>query len=107
MSFPRDARIVARELQRYYRDSRAARKPVIDQPDFECAAAPQSNILCFRQKGDDERQMALRARILAEGGFYLSTAVHGGRRWLRLVFMNPDTGLAEVRRLLERLRAAG
>jgi hypothetical protein len=31
MSFRRDARIVVGELERYSRDSRAARKPVIDQ----------------------------------------------------------------------------
>ena len=98
---------LAAYVERQYRVTREAYELIAAQPDFECAAAPQSNILCFRQKADDERQMALRARILAEGGFYLSTAVHGGRRWLRLVFMNPDTGLAEVRRLLERLRAAG
>jgi L-2,4-diaminobutyrate decarboxylase len=87
--------------------AREAYEHIAAQPDFECAAEPQSNILCFRLKADDERQMALRARLLAEGSFYPSTAMHAGRRWLRLVFMNPDTGLAEVRRLLDRLRAAG
>jgi L-2,4-diaminobutyrate decarboxylase len=87
-----------------HRAAREAYELIRSQPDFECAAEPQSNILCFRMKGDDQRQMALRARILAEGSFYLSTAEHAGRRWLRLVFMNPDTGLAQVRRLLVRLR---
>ncbi len=86
--------------------TRQAYELLAGQAEVECAAPPQSNILCFRLAGDDELQMRLRARVLAEGSFYLSTAVHAGRRWLRLVFMNPDTGLAEVRRLLERLRAA-
>jgi L-2,4-diaminobutyrate decarboxylase len=98
---------LAAYVERQYRVTREAYELLAGQADFECAAAPQSNILCFRLKADDERQMALRARILAEGSFYLSTATHAGKRWLRLVFMNPDTGLAEVRRLLERLRAAG
>jgi len=97
---------LAAYVEGVHRVTRQAYELLAGQADFECAAAPQSNILCFRLKADDERQMALRARILAEGSFYLSTASHAGRRWLRLVFMNPDTGLAEVRRLLERLRAA-
>jgi L-2,4-diaminobutyrate decarboxylase len=96
---------LAAYVEGVFRVTRQAYELLAGQADFECAAAPQSNILCFRLKADDERQMALRARILAEGSFYLSTATHAGRRWLRLVFMNPDTGLAEVRRLLERLRA--
>ncbi len=89
-----------------YRVTRQAFELISSQPDFECAAEPQSNILCFRLKADDERQMTLRALLLAEGSFYLSTAAHAGKRWLRLVFMNPDTGLAQVQRLLARLRAA-
>jgi L-2,4-diaminobutyrate decarboxylase len=97
---------LAAYLEGLHRVTREAYELISSQPDFECAAEPQSNILCFRMKGDDERQMALRARILAEGTFYLSTATHAGRRWLRLVFMNPDTGLTEVRRLLARLRGA-
>jgi L-2,4-diaminobutyrate decarboxylase len=97
---------LAAYVEGVFRVTRQAYELLAGQADFECAAVPQSNILCFRLKADDERQMALRARILAEGSFYLSTATHAGRRWLRLVFMNPDTGLAEVRRLLERLRAA-
>jgi L-2,4-diaminobutyrate decarboxylase len=97
---------LAAYVEALHRITREAFQLIRSQPDFECAAEPQSNILCFRLKADDERQMALRARILAEGSFYLSTAEHAGRRWLRLVFMNPDTGLAEVRRLLARLRAA-
>ena len=97
---------LAAYVEGLFRVTHEAFEHIAAQPDFECAAAPQSNILCFRLKADDERQMALRARILAEGSFYLSTAEHAGKRWLRLVFMNPDTSLAEVRRLLERLRAA-
>jgi len=96
---------LAAYVEGVFRATREAYEHIAVQPEFECAAPPQSNILCFRLKAEDERQMALRARILAEGSFYLSTASHGGKRWLRLVFMNPDTGLAEVKRLLARLRA--
>jgi len=96
---------LAAYVEGVFQATREAYEHIAVQPEFECAAPPQSNILCFRLKAEDERQMVLRARILAEGDFYLSTAAHGGKRWLRLVFMNPDTGLAEVKRLLTRLRA--
>ena len=74
-------------------------------PDFEVAAEPQSNILCFRLRGEDELQMRVRARLLAEGSFYLSTTAYAERRWLRLSFMNPDTELEDIRRLVGRLRS--
>jgi L-2,4-diaminobutyrate decarboxylase len=95
---------LAAYVEGVHRVTRGAFELISAQPDFECAAEPQSNILCFRLKADDERQMAMRARMLAEGSFYLSTATHAGRRWLRLVFMNPDTGPAQIQRLLARLR---
>ena len=97
---------LASYVEGLFRAARQAWEHIAAQPDFECAAEPQANILCFRLKAGDERQMELRARILAEGSFYLSTAEHAGKRWLRLVFMNPDTGPREVERLLARLRAA-
>jgi glutamate/tyrosine decarboxylase-like PLP-dependent enzyme len=89
-------------MEGLFRVTREAYERIAGEADFECAAAPQANILCFRFKADDPRQMALRARILAEGSFYLSTATHGGKRWLCLVIMNPDTRLRDVERLLAR-----
>jgi L-2,4-diaminobutyrate decarboxylase len=78
-------------------------------PGIECPVSPQANILCFRLPGSDELQLAARARLLEEGDFYLSSTAFRGRRYLRLVFMNPDTRLEDVARLVERLRriAAG
>lgn len=78
-------------------------------PDFECTLEPEANILCFRAPGDDDEQLRLRDRLIADGDFYLTTTLFQGRRYLRLVFMNPETSMDDVRRLLERLRdlAAG
>jgi L-2,4-diaminobutyrate decarboxylase len=76
-------------------------------PDFECPVAPQANILCFRLRGSDELQMAVRTRLMAAGGFYISTAEVTGRRYLRAVFMNPDTTMEDVQRLVEAVREAG
>jgi L-2,4-diaminobutyrate decarboxylase len=94
-----------RYIDRQFRLAREAFSLFKELPDFELAAEPESNILCFRLRGDDELQLKLRAQLLAEGSFYLSTAAHAGRRWLRLVLMNPDTELQDIRRLAERLRA--
>lgn len=73
-------------------------------PEFECPAVPEANILCFRLNGDDRRQLAVRDRLIADGDFYISTSVFRGRRHLRLVFMNPDTDMDDVRALADRIR---
>jgi hypothetical protein len=75
-------------------------------PDFTCAAAPEANILCFRMRGPDELQIAVRDEMIAEGSYYLSTAQVGGKRYLRMAFMNPHTTLREVEGLIQRLRQA-
>ena len=74
--------------------------------DFECAAQPQANILCFRLKGTNWVQMQVRTRIVAKGDFYLSTAEIGAKRYLRAVFTNPQTTLDDVIRLIEAIRMA-
>ena len=75
-------------------------------PDFTCPAEPQSNILCFRVQGDDSVQIAVRDALIADGSFHLSTAEVGGRRHLRATFMNPETSMQDVRRMIARVRDA-
>ncbi len=73
---------------------------------FTCPYEPQSNILCFRVEGGqdlDALQTKLRARVLAEGDFYLTSATVNGRRHLRLTVMNPATDEARISELLDRL----
>ena len=74
------------------------------QPEFSCAAAPQSNILCFRIKGNDARQLEIRNKLIAQGNFYLSTAEFAGRRYLRMVFNHPDTCLEDIKALIEKIK---
>ena len=74
------------------------------EPGFECAVEPESNIVCFRVPGDDAEQLRVRDRVIADGDFYLTTTLFGGRRFLRLVFMHPDTSIEDVERLVEKLR---
>lgn len=77
---------------------------LIDSRDgFETLCAPESNILCFRVEGDDALQTRVRKAIMNEGDFLLSQADVGGRRWLRMVVMNPLTDEATIGRLLDRI----
>ncbi len=71
------------------------------RPGFTCLCPPEANILCFRWAAfDDERLAGLRAELVRRGEFYITQADVGGRRWLRLVIMNPETDEAVVERLL-------
>ncbi len=73
-------------------------------PGWECPVEPQSNILCFRMPGTDEDQLQIRDRLLADGDFHLSTAVLGGRRYLRMVLTSEATTLEDLHRLVSRIQ---
>lgn len=74
------------------------------QNDFECPVVPQSNILCFRIEGSDQKQISIRNKLTAEGSFYLTTTLFNEKRYLRLVFMSSNTRLLEVHNLIDRIR---
>jgi L-2,4-diaminobutyrate decarboxylase len=73
-------------------------------PDFECPVAPQANILCFGLKGVDEGHLALRDRLLAQGDYYVSSAVLNRRRYLRFTLTNPATCLNDIKGLVQEIR---
>ncbi|MDN5205109.1 aminotransferase class I/II-fold pyridoxal phosphate-dependent enzyme [Fulvivirgaceae bacterium BMA10] len=77
---------------------------VIEQSDLECPVAPESNILCFRVQGSDEKQMRIWDKLMTEGSFHLSTTMFMGKRFLRLVFMSPHTTITDIQRLINRIR---
>ncbi len=91
-------------VERQYALAHEAWEHVRQTPDFECAVEPEANILCLRVPGDDDAQLRVRDRLIARGEFYLTTTLFQGRRYLRLVFMNPETSMDDVRRLLSSLR---
>jgi L-2,4-diaminobutyrate decarboxylase len=97
---------LAEYVERQFELARDAHTWISGLPDFECPAAPQSNILCFRVRGGDERQFTVRDALIADGSFHLSTAEVRGRRYLRAAFMNPDTDMDDVRKMIERVRRA-
>ena len=91
-------------IDRQFRVTREAYEYLHGLPDFHCAARPEANILCFRAEGDDELQLAVRDRLIAEGHFYLSTVSFNGQRYLRAVFMNPQTRLEHIKELVSEIR---
>jgi len=95
---------LARYVERQYDLAIEGYAYLKQQNDFECALEPQANILCFRAPGADERQLWLRDQLICEGDFHISTTDFNGKRYLRLTFMNPDTTLEDVRRLVAAIR---
>ena len=95
---------LARYVERQFALAREAHRWISGLDDFECATAPESNILCFRFRADDAAQFAARDALIAEGSFHLSTAEVHGRRFLRAAFMNPDTSMEDVRNMIGRVR---
>jgi len=86
-------------------------------PDFELALSPESNIVCYRHvPGPSEaipREMApdldahnraLRARVVADGRFYVVGAQLPGGYYLRSTMMNPMIETRDLVGLLEHLR---
>ncbi len=81
------------------------------RPDFEPLHEPESNILCFRYRGDgslgkealDALNLRLRQEYNRSGEGWITTTVLGGRRVLRCAIMNPRTTSADVARVLDGL----
>ena len=95
---------LARYLERQYRLTAQAYQVLRETELVEVPVAPEANILCFRVHGADEVQLQIRRRILEAGNFYITSTQFGGKRYLRVVFMNPNTTLDDFRRLIHQVR---
>jgi len=77
--------------------------------DFELAAEPESNMICFRYlagDGDlDQVQRTIRKQVLQSGTFYIVQTELNGSLWLRCTLINPSTTIADLRRLLDLIRS--
>jgi len=88
------------------------------QPDFELAAEPASNILCFRNvpqeigstgsdtKKLDEHQLKVRQRVVASGKYFLVHTVLRNKVYLRTTLMNPRTTVEDLKGLIDAIREA-
>lgn len=77
---------------------------IVSQPDFSVPCRPESNILCFRTDGPDSEQIAIRDRLIDSGRFYISSTELDGRRYLRIVIINPETDMTDIRSLIAAIR---
>ncbi|MBV8951488.1 MAG: hypothetical protein JOZ99_11475 [Actinobacteria bacterium] len=82
---------------------------VRDEPGWEVCAPRHFSVVCFRLRGDDERNRLLLERVNAGGEIFISHAVLRGRYVLRLAVGQQRTRLEDVRRAWDVLRreAAG
>lgn len=77
--------------------------------DFEAAAAPESNIVCFRYINcdparTDEINRKIRDIIVKSGEFYLVQTEINGKLYLRVSLMNPLTDIEIMNRLLNLIK---
>jgi L-2,4-diaminobutyrate decarboxylase len=98
---------LARYVERQTELAQAAAARIAQVPGLELAVTPELNIVCFRVRGSDERQLEVRRQLVARGRYYISTASFRGRRWLRLALMSPATELSDIDGLLEELAEVG
>jgi L-2,4-diaminobutyrate decarboxylase len=103
--------------------ARTLYEAIEERGDFENLHEPESNILCFRYLGgakklrkgerpaaDDVKRIdalnrELRPRYNKEGTGWITATLLDGRPVLRVTMMNPRTGAAHVRALLDGLVA--
>ncbi|MGI9550655.1 MAG: pyridoxal phosphate-dependent decarboxylase family protein [Aurantibacter sp.] len=90
-------------LDHKYQLTLEAHEYISNCPDFECPVFPESNILCFRVAGDDKLQLDIRNRLTVERKFYITTVIFKAKRYLRLVFMSPNTTLNTVKELVQEI----
>ncbi len=91
-------------VERQYRMAAEAYQILQGLNFVEVPVVPEANILCFRVPGPDDLQLELRRRILAAEDFYITSTQFRGKRYLRAVFMNPETYLEDFRRLMTQIR---
>ncbi len=78
------------DLAARFRDGLARR------PTVEICDAGDSNLVCFRPRDAADSVVASLQAELLRRGFFLSQPPYRGRRWLRIVALNPYCAAAEV-----------
>lgn len=77
------------------------------QPGFELAVMPESNIVCFRYVGYetnpdqiDVLNSSIRQQLLTDGQFYIVQTTLRGQVWLRVSIMNSLTTMVHLKEML-------
>lgn len=94
-----------------YDKARTFSELVNDDPEFELATDPESNIVCYRLKGKgtaaeklNDLNSSVRKAILDEGEFYIVQTVLDNKVYFRNTMMNPFTSKEDMLQLLEKLK---
>jgi aromatic-L-amino-acid/L-tryptophan decarboxylase len=82
---------------------------VAEDPEWELCAPRQFSVVCFRRKGDDDRNRELLTRVNASGDILISHSVLAGRYVLRLAVGQMHTTREDIEQAWQVLRreAAG
>lgn len=106
--------IFTQHVDQLYGLARQFAQFVREQPDFELAVEPESNLVCFRFVGNstDPQQLdalnnALRRQMLTDGRFYIVQTTLRGRVWLRVSIMNSLTTLEHLQEMVQMIRQFG
>jgi L-2,4-diaminobutyrate decarboxylase len=91
-------------LQRVTDVTRYLYEQVRASDDFEPMHEPMFNIFCFRHRGTDEENLALRERLIRSGEAWITSTVLKGQRVLRVTMINPRTEREHVDAMLAALR---
>ena len=82
-----------------------------EDPDFQLAVQPMSNIVCFRYTGTsvekqsiDDLNSSIRQQVLEDGRFYIVQTKLEGIRYLRTTIMNPFSTTENFRALLDLIK---
>jgi aromatic-L-amino-acid decarboxylase len=83
-----------------------AAKRIGAMPGVECVGGTDLSIVAFRAAAGDEATQAVVDAINGSGRFHVSSTTLDGRTTIRLAFLHPRTGQAELEGVLEIVRGA-
>ena len=92
---------IARYVEDMYSLTRRIYEIIHSRAGFSCPYIPESNIICFRYEGDDALLLSVRARLLDEGRFHITSTEIFETRYLRLTVISPQTTEKTVEDLLD------
>jgi glutamate/tyrosine decarboxylase-like PLP-dependent enzyme len=95
-----------------YRLTTTIRNRVVDHDALELASEPEMNLVCFRAAPEwcpsdeqDELNSQLQRTLLSEHEIFVSLPTYRGKRWLRVVLLNPFAGEETIDRLFDGINA--
>ncbi|HEY1007216.1 MAG TPA: pyridoxal-dependent decarboxylase [Sphingobacteriaceae bacterium] len=97
-------RIFQQNIDHLYGLGATFARMVRQNPPFELACEPQSNIVCFRYGPDQELNREIRQRLVTDGRYYIVQTILHGQHYLRVSLMNPLTTAEELGGLLRAIR---